>query len=300
MSQRNFWQMLETQFAAGKFGCIGLDSSHEYLPSTAGPKRTSMAQVTFSNRIVDVTKQSVFGYKFNNAFYPNTAGAFNLKKCVGYAQTDHSKRNEANNPDVPVILDGKYGDTFATNEKYAKTAFEDLNADAVTVHPTPGARALEPFLERSDKGIFVVCRMSGEGSGEFQDRLMQVSDAEAEAWGLEQGTLLPFYQIVAYRVSREWNTRGNCGLVVGANELEALQAVRAIDDTIPILAPGVGAQGGSFMDVYRVGRNKDGAGIIPSMSRSVIYASDGEDYADAALRAFKAETTQERKEVVSA
>jgi orotidine-5'-phosphate decarboxylase len=185
-------------------------------------------------------------------------------------------------PDVPVILDVKLADIGNTNEGYAREAFDYYKADAMTVHPYLGKEALQPFLDRKDKGIFVLCRTSNPGAGEFQDRFVNLTPAEIDEWGLMPGTRLPLYQLVAYRVSREWNTNDNCGLVVGATYPEELRQVRGIVGDMPLLIPGIGAQGGDVEATVNAGRDSHGHGMIINSSRSIIFASAGPNYTEAA------------------
>jgi orotidine-5'-phosphate decarboxylase len=139
--------------------------------------------------------------------------------------------------------------------------------DAVTVHPYLGSEALKPFLDRKDKGIFVLCRTSNQGASELQD--LEV-DGE------------PLYKKVAHLVAEKWNTNGNCGVVVGATYPKELEEVRAIVGDMPILIPGVGAQGGDVKKAVTAGKDSSGKGIIVTASRSIIFASDKADFADAA------------------
>ena len=170
-------------------------------------------------------------------------------------------------PEVPVIYDAKRGDIGSTNQGYAVHAFDELRADAITVHPYLGREALDPFLERLDKGTIVLVRTSNPGGGEFQDLL--VGDE-------------PLYRVVARRVAETWNQQGNCAVVVGATYPEELAEVRRIVGTMPILIPGIGAQGGDVRRTVEAGRDARRRGMIVNSSRGVIYASNGDDFAEAA------------------
>jgi orotidine-5'-phosphate decarboxylase len=170
-----------------------------------------------------------------------------------------------------VILDAKRADIGSTNAGYVAAAFEQLDADAVTVHPYLGGEALAPFLERSDKLIFVLARTSNPGAGELQD--------------LVAGDL-PLYRHVARAVARDWNATGNCGLVVGATYPGEMRSIREdIPAEMPILVPGIGAQGGDVAAVVRANREAGSHAFLIAASRSVIYASAGEDFAAGALAA---------------
>jgi orotidine-5'-phosphate decarboxylase len=173
-------------------------------------------------------------------------------------------------PGVPVILDSKRGDIGSTAEKYAKEAFERYGADAVTINPYLGRDSAEPFLQYADKGVVILCRTSNAGAREFQDLVVD-------------GRKL--YQIVAESVARDWNSRGNCLLVVGATYPEELADIRARTGDMTFLVPGVGAQGGDVEKAVRSGRTAAGEGLVINSSRGIIYAGSGEDFAVAARRA---------------
>lgn len=272
MSTRNFHELLEARWAAGKFLCVGLDSDFGTLLQNAEKRGTQDLASDyllwkFNESIVEATHCFVCAFKPNLAFYEELGdvGLRALRKTI-----THIRRVA---PEVPVVLDGKRGDIGNTNIGYVRGAFEFFDADAVTVSPYLGGEALTPFLQRADKGIFVLCRTSNKGAGEFQD--LAVRDENTEE---------PLYQCVARRVANHWNTRGNCGLVVGATCPDELAAVRRIAPKLPILIPGVGAQGGDLEKSVAAGMDAQGEGFIISVSRSIIFASTGEDFADAAYR----------------
>ncbi|MGH7194572.1 MAG: orotidine-5'-phosphate decarboxylase, partial [Candidatus Saccharimonadales bacterium] len=178
-------------------------------------------------------------------------------------------------PDIPIIIDLKRADIGNTNKHYAMFAFDYLGADAVTVHPWLGRAAVQPFLDYKDKGIIVLCRTSNEGAGEFQD---------LKADGL------PLYMHVAKNVSKKWNANRNCLLVVGATYPEEMaRARRMVGNDMVFLVPGLGAQGGDAEAVIKVGVNLQGRGLIINSARAILYASDGDDFAEAA-RAEAAKT----------
>jgi len=175
-------------------------------------------------------------------------------------------------PHIPVILDAKRADIGSTNPGYVQAAFDIIGVDAITVHPYLGKEALAPFLERKEKGIIVLAKTSNPGAAEFQDLL--VGDFRE-----------PLYLVVARTVARAWNTNGNCAIVVGATYPAELEKVRAVVGDIPILIPGVGAQGGEVEATVRAGRDSRGWGMIINSSRSIIFASKGNDFAQAARKA---------------
>ena len=267
MSERNFKQLIEARWAEGKFVCVGLDSELGKIPASVHQKaagRISDAVVAFNRAIVDATKDIVCAYKPNGAFYEalGTSGINALLETILYI---HKVA-----PDVPVILDAKRADIGNTNDGYVKAAFDFLQADAITVHPYLGAEALQPFLARGDKGIIVLCRTSNPGAGEFQDLTV-----------FGQG---PLYRVVAWRVASKLNKNGNCALVVGATYPDELHEVRGLVGDMPILIPGIGAQGGDLEKTVRAGKNSRGRGMIINSSRGIIFASSGEDFAEAARR----------------
>jgi len=172
-----------------------------------------------------------------------------------------------------VILDSKRGDIGSTAQHYAAEAFDRYAADAVTANPYLGRDSVQPFLDRADRGVVILCRTSNPGAGDLQDLLVAGR---------------PLYQLVAEKVANEWNGHGNAALVVGATWPEQLREVRAIVGAMPLLVPGVGAQGGDVEAVVTNAKSADGTGLVISSSRAVLYASRGDDYAQAAAAAAKA------------
>jgi len=281
MSDRNFIELLQARWAEGKFVCVGLDSASEKLPeSVYRAAETAGAwgrQDAFNRRIIVATHGEICACKPNTAFYEadGASGVNNLQSSAMFIR-EHA-------PEVVLTVDGKRGDIGNTNDGYAKFLFDQLGADAITVPPYLGKESLMPFLDRGDRGVIVLCRTSNPGAGEFQDRPVKPYPDEAERWGITTD-FMPFYQLVAWRVSREWNDNGNCALVVGATgESRELAKVRSIVGDMPILIPGVGAQGGDLEEAVYQGQSSNGTGMIINASRSVIFASSGEDFVDAAV-----------------
>ena len=239
--------------------CIGLDTDLDKLPVHL--KKQKHPQFEFNKAVIDATFDLVCSFKPNIAFYEaqNMSGLLQLKFTL-----DHIKKNY---PEIPVILDAKRGDIGNSNTGYAKLVFDYLNADAVTVHPFLGKQSLAPFLDRKDKGIFILCRTSNEGGGEFQD--LKVNSR-------------PLYQIIAQHVIDDWNKNDNCALVVGATYPAELEIVRRLANDMPLLIPGVGVQGGDLEKTVKAGVDKDGRNAVINSSRGIIFASQGEDFADAA------------------
>ncbi len=264
MSARNFSELLRAKWNEGKFLCVGLDPVAERLPEQwKGRADVTTAAGEFLRAIVDATADVVCCYKPNSAFY-EALGADGMRELSGL--TEYIR---AHAPTAGIILDAKRGDIQDTNVAHAKAMFDVFGADAVTVQPYLGGAALVPYLERKDKGTLVLCRTSNKGAGEFQDLVVEG---------------LPLYQIVAKRAQEQWNTNGNCGLVMGATYPKELAAVRALGVDLPFLIPGVGAQGGGLAETVAAGKDSHGQGIIINASRSIIFASSGPDFADAARK----------------
>jgi orotidine-5'-phosphate decarboxylase len=181
-------------------------------------------------------------------------------------------------PAVPVLLDAKRGDISTTSSAYARAAFEVCDADGITVQPYLGGEALTPFLERSERGVFIVCRTSNPGSAELQDLRVKRTDGAGDE---------PLFVVLARRVADEWNSNGNCGLVMGATYPGDLAQVRAVVGDLPVLVPGIGSQGGDLEATLRAGLDSQGCGLLISASRSVIYASSDLDFAQAARHQAK-------------
>lgn len=262
MITRNFRLLLTAQWAKKHFVCVGLDSDIAQLPACI--KKTSIAAdiFTFNQAIIDATHDIVCAYKPNTAFYEahGDAGLIVLRDTIAYIHQIA--------PDVPVILDAKRGDIGNTNTGYVQEAFDFLQADAITVHPYLGAESLQPFLAQKNKGIIILCRTSNPGSGEFQNLLVDGK---------------PLYHHIAQHIAEQWNTQGNCSVVAGATYPEELAAIRTIiGDDMPILIPGIGAQGGDLQKTVLASKNSSGTGMIISASRSIIFASNGADFAKAA------------------
>lgn len=262
--------------------CVGLDSDFSKVPEvihnmTAKQYKKGSAAygalITFNRAIVDATYNVVCAYKPNNAFYEK-----NGEQGIEALRNTISEIHRCA-PDVPVILDYKRGDIGNTNDGYLAAAFDYCQADAVTVHPYLGEEALRPFLAREDKVIFVLCRTSNPGAGEFQD--LQVDNPYPDTGA---GDKIHLYQHVALRVARHWNTKGNCGLVVGATYPTELSEVRVLVSDLPILIPGIGAQGGDLEASVRAGMDSQKMGFIINSSRGIIFASSSEDFAEAARR----------------
>lgn len=285
MNKRNFMALLRAQWDRRKFVCVGLDPDLTKIPQFMRSEYVADIIVDFNKAIVDATKDLVCAYKPNVAFYEahGAAGITGLRRTIEYIN--------AVAPDVPVILDAKRADIGNTNAGYVDSAFKYLGADAITVHPYLGAEALQPFLDCEDKGIIVLCRTSNKGAGEFQDLDVSIdqdeynflSDVGAGVGGDScGGHRTQLFKHIAYQVSRDWNKNSNCMLVVGATYPGELQKVRSIVGDMPILIPGIGAQGGDVEKTVLAGKDSRRQGMIINSSRGIIYASSGPDFAEAA------------------
>ncbi|HEY8586224.1 MAG TPA: orotidine-5'-phosphate decarboxylase [Rhodanobacter sp.] len=243
--------------------CVGLDPQPAKFP--AHLRDTPDAVFEFCRAIVDATADLVCAFKPQIAHFAALRAEDTLERLIAHIHAKHAG--------VPVILDAKRGDIGSTAQHYASEAFERYRADAVTLNPYLGRDSIQPFLERADKGVILLCRTSNPGGADFQ--------------ALDCGGM-PLYLRVAETIARDWNANHNCALVTGATWPEELGQVRAVVGDMPLLVPGIGAQGGDVAAVLRHGCTPDGSGLIISSSRAILYAGSGEDFADAARRATTA------------
>lgn len=232
--------------------CIGLDSDIKKIPSAL--QSGEAPQFTFNKTIIEATQDLVCAYKPNSAFY-EARGAQGIEELK--MTCDYLKKNY---PDIVLIFDAKRADIGSTNDGYVRFAFEYLGADAITLNPFLGKEALAPFLERKDKGCIILCRTSNPGAGEFQDGL---------------------YEKVATRVANDWNTNNNCALVVGATYPTELAKIRNLVGDMPILLPGIGAQGADAQTAIPAGLNAQHAGLIVNSSRGILFAESPRAEAEA-------------------
>lgn len=247
--------------AAKSLVCLGLDPD---------PARMPVSSVfEFNRAIVDATAGLVCAYKPNLAFYEalGLPGLQDLEKTVAYIRSAV--------PEAIIIGDAKRGDIGPSAQAYAKALFEVWGFDAVTINAWGGRDTVSPFLEDESKGVFVWCRGSNPGSADFQD--VQIVTEEGN---------MPLYRNMAL-ACREWDTKGNLGLVVGATVPDQLREIRAACPAMPLLVPGVGAQGGDLEAAVRDGTDSRGRAALINSSRGIIYASSGTDFARAAAREAK-------------
>lgn len=239
--------------------CVGLDPDMAKLPFSLRSRSVENALHVFLGGIIEATADVACCYKPNLAFYlAHGVAGWNVLLGLRSMIPAH----------IPLLLDAKFGDIGSTAEMYARTAFDVVGADAVTVSPYVGGDALAPFFTRDDRAAFVLCKTSNPGSGDVQDV------------AVEGG--VPIFQRMAERI-REWGAaRGNVGAVVGATYPAQMAAIRAALPDVPLLVPGIGAQGGDLEASVRAGMDSRRAGMLVSSSRSVLYASAGDDFRDAA------------------
>lgn len=240
--------------------CVGLDPEPARFP--AGMKDNAARIYDFCARIVDATGDLAIAFKPQIAYFAAHRAENQLE--------DLMRHMRANFPHVPVILDAKRGDIGSTAEQYAREAFERYGADAVTLSPFMGFDSVQPYLKHPGKGAFLLCRTSNPGSDDLQNQRL----ASVEGQPL-------LYEHIARLAQGPWNLNGQLGLVVGATYPAEIERVRAIAPTLPLLIPGVGAQGGDAVATVKAGWRSDGP-IVVNSSRAILYASNGADFGEAA------------------
>ncbi|MFM8825561.1 MAG: orotidine-5'-phosphate decarboxylase [Actinomycetota bacterium] len=254
----SFLTLLQDRWAAADtLLCVGLDPDPDRLPASVRNQPASIAK--FCVDIVDATAEFACAFKPQIAYVAAAGAEQQLEAVCEHIRTHH--------PTVPIILDAKRGDIGDTARMYAREAFVRYGAHAVTVNPYMGGDTLAPYQEHEGRGIVVLCRTSNPGSGEFQSRLV---DGQ------------PLYAHVARRAAEEWSKRGEVALVVGATYPAELAEVRAIVGDMPLLVPGVGAQGGDPAEVVGNGADSRGTGLIVNSSRAILYADPGNHVGGAA------------------
>ncbi|MDR7192295.1 orotidine-5'-phosphate decarboxylase [Luteimonas terrae] len=263
-----FMQALRARWqSADTLVCVGLDPEPAKFPARFA--NNPDAVFAFCRDIADATAEYACAFKPQIAHFAALGAEDALQRLIAHLHAAH--------PGVPVILDAKRGDIGSTAQHYVAEAFDRFEADAVTVNPYLGRDSVRPFLDHSDKGVVILCRTSNPGAADLQD--LPVAHA---------GATRPLYQHVAETIARDWNGHDNVSLVVGATWPEQLREVRAIVGDMPFLVPGVGAQGGDVEAVVGNAKTADGTGLMVSSSRAILYASNGDDYADAATREARA------------
>jgi orotidine-5'-phosphate decarboxylase len=252
----NALQKLNNQNAKNKFVCIGLDTDETKIPHHLKSAKNSVLE--FNKAIIDNTAEHAAAFKLNFAFYEKngTKGFETLEETLSFIPKD-----------ILIIGDAKRGDIGNTSEMYASSVYNYFKCDASTIHPYMGEDSVLPFLKDESKLNFILALTSNPGANDF------------EKLKLEDGSFL-FQQVI--KKVKQWNTRNNCGIVFGATKLEELKENFTLFDTLPVLLPGVGAQGGSFEDVLALFRENNRKNFIVNISRGIIYKSTGKDFTDAA------------------
>jgi orotidine-5'-phosphate decarboxylase len=243
--------------------CVGLDPDVTKFPAHLQGQPQSI--FAFCKAIIDATADTACAFKPQIAYFAALRAEDQLEAICAYLRKTF--------PAIPIVLDAKRGDIGATAEQYAREAFERYGADAVTVNPYMGFDSIAPYLEWKDRGVIILCRTSNPGGSD-----LQFLNADGK----------PIYQHVAQLVADKWNTNGQCGLVVGATFPDELAQVRRIVGDMPLLVPGIGAQGGDIQATVNAGRTANGTGMMINSSRAILYAKrdekTGEDFAQAARR----------------
>lgn len=284
---RNFRELLEAQWADGKFVCVGLDSDLGKIPESARKyeegyvvdeteRRVKIVDTVvtgFNKAIIDTTFDVAGIYKLQSSFY-EAGGIDGIKAMIDTVAYIHERC-----PNTPVIKDAKRADIGSTNDGYVRSTFDVEGFDAVTLHPYLGIGALKPFLDRKEKGCIILCRTSNPEAPEFQDLIVK-----------RNGIEMPLWKYVAHQVTEVWNGNGNCCMVVGATYPEEMQEIRAIAGDMPFLIPAIGFQQKGVPIEKQVeravfaGKDSRGKGMIINSSRGIIFASNGPDFAEAARR----------------
>ena len=257
-----FNQQLQSAWASqGSMLCVGFDPDPKRLPPSLQGKPEGIYE--FCREIADATADLVCAFKPQFAYFASQRAEAQLEKLIQHLKDKY--------PHIPVILDSKRGDIGSTADHYALEAFDRYGADAVTVNPYMGFDTIEPYLKHAGKGVIVLCRTSNPGGSDLQF-LNVAPNGE------------PLYLHVAKLAAQQWNQSGQISLVVGATFPEEISKVRAIVGEMPLLIPGIGAQGGDIDATVSAGKivGKPGTGMIINSSRAILYASSGSDFAEAA------------------
>lgn len=240
---------------------VGLDPDPMRFPAELHGRPDAIYE--FCRGIVDATAPYACGIKPQIAYFAAQRAEDQLEELCRYVQERY--------PKLPLVLDAKRGDIGSTAEQYAREAFERFKADAVTVNPYLGFDSIEPYLSWEEKGVIVLCRTSNKGGSDLQ--ALQLDCGE------------PLYLRVAGLVADHWNRNGQCALVVGATFPEELSQVRQRVGDLPLLVPGIGAQGGDILATVKAGSTAAGTGMMINSSRAIIYAGSGDDWREAAAKA---------------
>ncbi len=262
-SNRDFSKLLAARWRdADSLLCVGLDPDPQrFAPSLRGSKD---AILRFCCAIADATAPYACAFKPQIAYFASHRAEDQLEDLLAHLRARH--------PDIPVVLDAKRGDIGSTAEQYAREAFERYGADAVTLSPFMGRDTIEPFLAYAGRAAFLLCRTSNPGGND-----LQMLDVGGEH----------LFERLARLAAGAWHRPEQIGLVVGATFPRELARVRELAPALPLLVPGIGAQGGDIPATVRAGCDIDGFGLLINSSRAILYASSGDDYADAAAQAAR-------------
>lgn len=252
-------QLRQSWTASNSLLCVGLDPDPARFPNALDGATDAIFR--FCHEIVDATADLVCAFKPQIAYFASQREEYALERLCTYIRETY--------PDVTLVLDAKRGDIGSTAEHYAREAFGRYGAHAVTVNPYLGGDSVLPFFDHGG-GVIALCRTSNPGGDDLQS--------------LDVGGR-PLYLRVAEMVASDWAGRGDCGLVVGATYPDELRAVREVAGDLPILVPGIGAQGGDPQAAVAAGATSDGRGLMISSSRAILYAGSGDDFAAAAREA---------------
>ena len=251
--------------AANSLVCVGLDPDPAKFPDAFVDDDDAL--FAFCRDIADATAEFACAFKPQIAYFAaHNDGEAALQRLIAHIAANH--------PDVPVILDAKRGDIGSTAEQYAIEAFERFKADAITVNPYMGRDSVDPYLAWPDKGVILLCRTSNPGGSDLQ--FLEVDTPRGR---------MKLFEYVARTVAEDWNASGNCGLVVGATFPAEIARVRALIGDMPLLVPGIGAQGGDIAATLAAGLSTHGAGLMINSSRAILYAGQDENFAAAARQA---------------
>lgn len=240
---------------------VGLDPDPQRFPAELKGRPDAIYE--FCKGVIDATAPYACGIKPQIAYFAAQRAEDQLEALCDYLRTAY--------PHLPLVLDAKRGDIGSTAEQYAAEAFERYRADAVTVNPYMGFDSVEPYLAWEEKGVIILCRTSNKGGSDLQ--FLDVGNGE------------PLYLHVASLVANRWNTNGQCALVVGATFPNEIAKVRERVGDMPLLIPGIGAQGGDIGGTVAAGKNSTGLGMMINSSRAILYASNGDDWREAAAKA---------------
>ncbi|MBS0513511.1 MAG: orotidine-5'-phosphate decarboxylase [Proteobacteria bacterium] len=247
--------------------CVGLDPDPARFPAHLQGRQDAIFE--FCKAIIDATADLVCCFKPQIAYFAARRAEDQLEALIEHIHAQH--------PAIPVILDAKRGDIGSTAEQYVIEAFERFKADAITVNPYMGRDSVDPYLAYPDKGVILLCRTSNPGGSDLQ--FLEVETPRGR---------MKLYEHVARTVAEDWNASGNCGLVVGATFPAEIARVRELTGEMPLLVPGIGAQGGDIAATLAAGRTANGNGLMINSSRAILYAgveaNEGEDFAEAARK----------------